>query len=400
MATKKTRQLEQFEAKAPPILVWKGQQQWQKPRYEVRYFHRRKVEVWSGYVRTSDVKGWVDNVRIKLFVEKWGRDHGGGLPTNGDILDWMDNDLYDEFDLTNLANSIVKNGVRQPIVITAKGTLLDGNRRYFAALLKLRDAETAGDKATLDMVTYLPAYVLSPACTKEDLDAVLVEENFVDDCRRAWPNFIKASKVFDAYKELRDAEVNRAVAITQLVERFGMKKAHVERWIKMMDFIEEFHDYHSSEDEETGRKPKDQYEIKWKTQKYFEYFDELSKTQVVKSLEGDPEFREKVFERLYDDDFISFVQIRKLPAIIGDRRARDKFILGTGTDAVKDAIDWVTVTGIAKKAMDVNDRIMSFKRFLDSLTVQDIDNLDKAVISALRDIANKVASAAVAVKGK
>ena len=400
MVTKKDRRLEQFQANAPSILVWKGQQPWQKPRHEVRYFHRRKTEVWSGYVQTRDVKGWVDNVRIALFVEKWKRDHSGQVPSNNDILDWMINDPYDEFHLTSLATSILKNGVRQPIVITSDGTLLDGNRRYFAASLQLREAEKEGDKSILDMVTYLPAFVLSPACTKEDLDAVLVEENFVDDCRMAWPNFIKASKVFEAYKDLREDGVNRLPAMSQLVERFGMKKAHVERWIKMMNFIEEFHDYHSSEDEETGRKSKDQYEIKWKTQKYFEYFDELSKTQVVKSLEGDVEFREKVFERLYDDDFVSFVQVRKLPAILADQRARDKFIQGTGADAVKEAIDWVTVTGIAKKSMDVNDRIVSFKRFLESLTAQDIGNLDLPVISALVDIAKTVVSMATAVKGK
>lgn len=400
MTSKRNQRLEKFQANAPPILVWKGQQQWQKPRYEVRYFHRRKVEVWSGYVRTKDVKGWVDNVRIALFVEKWKRDHAGGEPSNNDILDWMISDPYDEFHLTNLASSIIKNGVRQPIVITSEGILLDGNRRYFAASLQLREAEQEGDKATLEMVTYLPAFVLSPTCTKEDLDAVLVEENFVDDCRMAWPNFIKASKVFEAYKELRDDGVNRGPAISQLVERFGMKKAHVERWIKMMNFIEEFNDYHSAEDEETGRKPKDQYEIKWKTQKYFEYFDELSKTQVVKSLESDTEFRDKVFERLYDDDFVSFVQVRKLPAILADRRARDKFIQGTGTDAVKEAIDWVTVTGIAKKSMDVNDRIVSFKRFVETLTAQDIANLDLQVVAALGDIASTVASMAKAAKGK
>src|SRR6266849_696531 len=92
MANDTGQQAEQFKATPPPILVWTGQQDWQKPRYEVRFFHRRRVEVWSGYVPTKSIKGWVENVRIRLFVDKWRRDHGGALPTNEDILDWMQRD--------------------------------------------------------------------------------------------------------------------------------------------------------------------------------------------------------------------------------------------------------------------------------------------------------------------
>ncbi len=42
-----------FKATAPAILTWDGQQPWQGPRLEVRYFHRKKIDVWSGYVRRS-----------------------------------------------------------------------------------------------------------------------------------------------------------------------------------------------------------------------------------------------------------------------------------------------------------------------------------------------------------
>lgn len=388
----------QFQAKPPDILVWKGQQDWQKPRHEVRFFHRRKVEVWSGYVKTPNIKGWVDNVRIELFVEKWKRDHNGTLPTNDEILDWMLSDPYDEFDLSSLGNSIVKNGVRQPIVITADGVLLDGNRRYFSSLFKFRHAEKTGDKPMLDMVSQLPAYVLSPSCTREDLDAVLVEENFVDDCRRQWPRFIKAGKVFSAYQSLRENGSSKATATAELVERFGEKKSQVDRWIRMMDFIEEFYDYHINGDEDNGRPPKDEFEVKWQVQKYFEYFDELTKPEVMRTLEADPELREKVLQRLYDEDFISFKQIRSLPAIKSDLRARDKFMLGDGKKAVEDAINWLTATGITKKALDVNDRIMSFLKFIGTLTANDIDKLDLRTIEALEEISAKVADMANAVK--
>ena len=117
------------------------------------------------------------------------------------------------------------------------------------------------------------------------------------------------------------------------------------------------------------------------SEKYFEYFDELTKTQVVNTLNSDAELREKVFERLYDGDFASFAQIRKLPAIAADRRARDLFITGDGQKAVSDAIQWITIAGIAKKAMANDDRIIGFKTFLESMSAQEIAALDPLAVA-------------------
>lgn len=400
MAKQKDENIAKFQSDPPEILRWKGQELWQVPRYEVRYFHHKKVEGWSGHVKTKDIKGWVDNVRIALFVEKWKRDHADADPTNEEILDWMLIDTYKEFDLHSLGDSIVKNGVRQAVVLKHDGTLLDGNRRYFASLHKLREAEKKGDVSVVKMVTYLPAFVLSPACSYEDIDAVLVEENFVESCRREWPSFIRANKVFEAYKDMKESGTSKIPAVSKLSERFGMEKSKVERWIKMMNFIEEFHDYHTEDDDEIGRVAKDEYEVKWRSQKYFEYFDELTKTDVVKTLDSDLELKDKVLERLYDEDFQSFKQIRSLPAIASDLRARDKFMLGDGKSAVSEAIDWVTVTGITKKALNVSDRIFSFLKFLGSLTAQDINRMDLETIEALKEMSEKVAEMANSIKGQ
>jgi len=390
--------VEKFQASAPDILNWDGQNEWQRPRHEVRYFHHIPVQGWSGYVKTTDVHGWVNNVRIALFVEKWMRDNKGNSPTNEEILDWMVTDPYNEFELQSLGESIIKNGVRQAIVVKADGTLLDGNRRYFASLYKLREAQKKGDVIAEQMVAYLPAFVLSPACSEADYDAVLVEENFVDDCRRPWPHYIRAQRVHEAFKDFIIRGHSRAGAISTLVERFGMKKSHVERWIKMMDHIDDFHVYHVSEDDETGKVAKDEFEVKWQSQKYFEYFDELTKPSVAKALDADLELRDKVFDRLFDNDFKNFKQIRSLPAIAADLHARSKFMLGQGQAAVEEAIDWVSVVGLTKKALQVNDRILSFAKFLGSLTANDIDRIDLPTVSALRDISEMVAEMADAIR--
>lgn len=398
MKNSEEKNLNKFQIDPPKILRWAGQEKWQEPRYEVRYFHHRKVEGWSGYVKTRDIIGWVENVRIALFVEKWKRDNSDQNPTNEEILDWMLTDQYKEFDLASLGDSIVKNGVRQAVVLMHDGTLLDGNRRYFASLHKLRESEKKADTLTMKMVNYLPAFVLSPACTHEDLDAVLVEENFVESCRKEWPSFIRAGQVFDKYKELSVSRISKSAAISQLAERFGMEKGKIDRWIKMMNLIDEFHDYHTEMDEEEGREPKDEYEVKWRSQKYFEYFDELTKSSVARTLDSDPELKDKVMDRLYDEEFQSFKQIRSLPAIAADIRARDKFMLGEGKSAVTDAIDWVTVTGVTKKALNVNDRVLSFLRFLSNLTAQDMDKMELDTIEALQEISEKVADMASVVK--
>lgn len=387
----------EFKATPPTILTWEGQQPWQEPRLEVRYFHNKKIDVWSGYVKTRAIKGWVDNVRIELFVEKWKRDHRGVLPSNDDILEWMMRDQYDEFKLPELAESIVKNGVRQPVVVTSNGDLLDGNRRYFASLMKFNDAENKGDRTTLGMVSQLPAYVLSPSCMKADFDSVLVEENFVDDCREKWPNFIMARKVHEAFKEMKSAGVSKRDAFQDLTERYGITRSRVDYYIKAMDAIEEFEDFHLEEDEEEGKVPKDAYEIKWKAQRYFDHFAELSSSRVQKVLENDSDFRAKVFERLFDGDFVNYTQIRKLPMIAVDRLARGKFMMGIGQEAVKEAIEWVTITVVAKKAINNDERIASFKHFLENLGAKEIDELDPISITELEEISEKVVEMAKAV---
>jgi hypothetical protein len=400
MVTEGTKEAKEFKATAPPILEWDGQQSWQKPRLEVRYFHKKKIDVWSGYVRTRDIKGWVDNVRIELFLEKWKKDHAGALPTNEDILDWMMRDQNEEFELQELAGSIVKNGVRQPVVITSNGDLLDGNRRYFAALMRLREAEKNGDVATLTMVSQLPAYVLSPSCDKPDFESVLVEENFVDDYRKKWPNFIRARKVYEAFRDLRQTGMTKRDAYTHLMERFGVPRSRLDYYINGMDAFQEFSDFHLEEDEETGKVPKDSYDVQWKAQEFFDHFAELSKSSIQKSLTSDPEFRNKVYERIFDGDFVNFTLIRKIPAIAADRRARDKFMLGEGKKAVEEAIDWVTVTGVAKKALNNNDRITTFKRFLENLNAQEISSLDPVAVNELDEILKTVVRMAKAVHDK
>jgi hypothetical protein len=349
-------------------------------------------------VKTTDIQGWVDNVRIELFVQKWKRDHGGATPNNEDILDWMISDPNNEFNLQELGESIIRNGVRQQIAIKADGTLLDGNRRYFSSLFKLREAQKSGDTTSEKMVEYLPAFVLGPTCTEDDYNAVLVEENFVDDCRKPWPNFIKAQRVFESFRDLIDRDYSRSAAISTIAGNFGKSKPQVERWIKMMNHIEDFHLFHSTEDEDVGKTAKDEYDIKWKSQEYFEYFDELTKNEVMRSLDNDSELREKVFERLFNDDFKNFKQIRSLPAISANVRAREKFMLLDGKDAVDQAIEWVNVVGLTKKALQVNDRIISFAKFLGSLTANDIERLDVPSIEALQEISVLVTEMAKTVK--
>ena len=170
-------------------------------------------------------------------------------------------------------------------------------------------------------------------------------------------------------------------------------------------FVSEDHDVGRDENDESEsdddsfmRAAKDEFEVKWQSQKYFEYFDELTKPVVAKALDADLELRDKVFDRLFDNDFRNFKQIRSLPAIAADLRARDKFMLGDGEAAVNEAIDWVSVVGLTKKALQVNDRILSFAKFLGSLTASDIDRIDLLTVSALREISDKVAEMADAIR--
>ena len=165
----------------------------ESPRHTTRRFHGREVPLWQGYVHVDDVEGYVENIRLQFYLNQWQsqQKESGRVPSTDEVYQIMveaDNaekrDSARPFHIERIADSIIRNNVREPIIICylgdGKTELWDGNRRFFGTKHIMETHEHADAR---QMAQWLPAYVYLPSGrAKEDEQVkhdILVECNFV-----------------------------------------------------------------------------------------------------------------------------------------------------------------------------------------------------------------------------
>ena len=246
-------------------------------------FHGRDVPMMSGFVKTTDINLWDKNERLDIhlnqFQQKFGR-----KPTPVELLDIMLSKLElpgvtetDQFEITDLARSIAVNGVQKPPILAVDGTPLDGNRRITACHYILNNDEF--DATQKQRVEYLFVWQLTEHTTADERDAVVVALNFESDCKQAWPEYVKARKVYDEWQSIlalqpttpgpkKQAKLKRELSMKFAL---GPETTVVNRYLRMVDWAIDF------EDHQINTRGKDEYTVKHRTDKEFQYFDELSK---------------------------------------------------------------------------------------------------------------------------
>ncbi len=222
-----------------------------QPVKPVPVFHTREVAVNQGYVRTRDLDLWDSNERIEIHLQQFQRKHGR-KPNPEELLEIMFSRLKlegvtenDQFAIPALARSIATNGLRKPPILSSDGRLLDGNRRLAACyFILMHDGFTTEQKKRVE---YILVWQLTEHSTPDDEDAVIVSLNFEDDHKQAWPEYVKARKVFDEYESALHLEGGRVPADRQreLKREVSMKFAlgadltTVNRYIKMVQMAKE-----------------------------------------------------------------------------------------------------------------------------------------------------------------
>ena len=95
-------------------------------------FHNEEIDTYRTSVSFEEIEYWPGNLRTVLHFSKLEKEFGKKLVDI--VLSDLTNFLAkrDELKLTHLARSIGLNGVRVPLILLDDGTLLDGNRRFFA----------------------------------------------------------------------------------------------------------------------------------------------------------------------------------------------------------------------------------------------------------------------------
>lgn len=347
-------------------------------------FHTRPVPMVSGFVKLSDLQLWDGNERLDIHLAQF-QQARGRKPTQTELVQIMTNVLKmpgspagDEFDIPALARSIATNGVQKPPILSYDGTLLDGNRRVTACHYILGSDEFDAEEKR--RAEYIFVWRLTEHATAEDREAVVVALNFESACKKEWPDYIKARKVYDEWHSMLAREVRtpgpqrQAEMKRELSKKFalGPDTNTVNRYLKMIDWANEFEEYLIND---RGR---DAFEVQHASNTYFQYFDELAKGAkpggVAHTLNQDEAYKHLVFDLLHQGKFKNFAAIRKLKYLDEDTRqgllrGRDEADLETAQDKVEEALDAAHARNAEVREVGANVRIESFVKFLEQLPV-------------------------------
>jgi hypothetical protein len=357
------------------------------PVYPRPFFHGTEIPMNGGFVKTTDVRLWSENERLEIHLGQF-RQKYGRAPSSEELLDIMlskmdlpgipEDEKKDQFEIEQLARSIAGNGVRKPPIIDLDGTLLDGNRRLTACYYILNSDEFTSDEKA--RVEYIYVWQLTEHATDPERNLVVVSLNFEDDCKKEWPHYVKARKVYTEWQGMlaleqrvpspqRQAQLKR-----ELSKKFalGPDPSTVNRYIRMVDWANEFEDYH------IGAKQRDEYETKHRADRYFQYFDELSKGTtsggVSYVLNQDEGFKHLAFDLLFDGKFRNWRQIRELRFIADNPDARSALLKARKEEDVEMAEDHIeNAMAIARhqraenREVGANQRIETFVKWLEEL---------------------------------
>jgi ParB/Sulfiredoxin domain len=102
-------------------------------------FHNRSLDVYPTEIKFEEIEFWPENYRTVLAFDILEAQKSKRLSRISleEITDFLAH--RDDFELVDLAHSIERNGLRVPLIVLDDGTLLDGNRRYFACSYLLRN---------------------------------------------------------------------------------------------------------------------------------------------------------------------------------------------------------------------------------------------------------------------
>ncbi len=353
-------------------------------------FHGRDVAMNGGFVKTTDIALWDGNERLEIHLGQF-EQKNGRRPYPDELLSIMlsemdlpgipEEERKDQFEIVQLARSIAVNGVRKPPIIDSDGTLLDGNRRVAACFYILNTDEFNSEQKQL--VEYLYVWQLTEHATEDERNAVVVALNFEPDCKQDWPEYVKARKVYAEWQAMLAAEPRtpgsqrQAAMKRELSMRFalGPDTAVVNRYLKMVDWAKEFELY------QINQNNKDEYEVKHRANRYFQYFDELAKGTrpggVAYALEQSEAFKHLVFDLLFDGKFRNWRQIRELKFIYDNEEAREALERARkepdaemAEDHLENAMSLARNQRAEMRELGANSRIEVFVKWLEELPIK------------------------------
>ncbi|MFC1678651.1 ParB/Srx family N-terminal domain-containing protein [Elusimicrobiota bacterium] len=345
-------------------------------------FRGRSVPMLKLDIPVRDIELWDNNYRLETHLAQF-EDKNGRKPSPLELLDIMlskmdlpgipDDKRIDQFEIIALAHSIAENGVRKPPIVDVDMTLLDGNRRVAACRYILGSDEFTSAQKSRAEATH--CWQLTPYANDRDREAIIVSLNFEDDCKEPWPEYVKARMVYERWQSMLALEDNLTPArekalLKELRKIFADDASKTTKYLTMMGFVQEFEEYQINE---VGH---DTYEAKHRADRYFQYFDELTKGKspggVYHTLGQRETLKKLVFDLLYQGKFKNWRLIRSLKYSDEDTvselaRALEETDLRIAKDLVEDALHGAHARAKETREVGANTRIKSFTEWLEAL---------------------------------
>jgi hypothetical protein len=325
-------------------------------------------------VKVESIKGWQDNPRIRVLVAQF-RNNMGRDPDQDDIYELMKSD--ENSDLKRLRDDIISNGVRHPVWLSKNGKLLDGNRRYFAVRYAL---ESLGESDTRRMaISTVPAYVLTENSDEEAERRVVVQMNFSDDLKKAWPDLVKAMMVYEDHQT--------GLSERALQQKYDWSSSKVKSAIRTYGIIEEFRAFatedKNDEDPDAGGLGKSDNEANDIANKHYQKFNEAQKS-FREALDTDTDFKRAFFRMLAADKFNSWAEVRTVHAAWSDPSIKPVLLSNDPESADKARIMVEAKKKGVVTAISNEQRIREFTNFMGTMKIEDVTRLAPEVLSELQ----------------
>lgn len=208
------------------------------PRLEL--FHDDWIKVQPKELSLSEITYWPQNDRTKFTFERLERlekKQLAEIPLEK-IVEFVTGLPLHK--LGPLARSIERNGVRVPLIVLDDGTLLDGNRRFFACHL-IRQQALKEKRPEPESIHRIPVWeIKSSDLSPRQRLKILAEANFVPDLKLAWPDGAKAKVVEDYYKACLASKQDHDQAIEDISSIFAISPSIATQWLETIQVANEF----------------------------------------------------------------------------------------------------------------------------------------------------------------
>ena len=344
---------------------------------ETRYFNGTSIALYRTEGDASQIKGWVDNPRVEMILNRWRNvNHmsGDASPDDDEMLKLMLD--YDDgsFTIQDLGEDVKRNGVREPIIVTWDGTLIDGNRRKFAVMWAL-SSKGGTSPEQHHRLARTPMFVLPEGASNDDKQSIIIQENYAESLKREWPQVVTNGRIYRRYQDFSnhfptEQELDIRRRVQREFPRFTVTdiRDRINTWNLIEEFRTDYGDDDNEDDLEAG------------INRSFQYFRQANDTYRNRNVFAEPEFKELLFRGIQQDLFPSFASVRRLEDIYRNPQATEIFLGGEGLSGRALTSHFNRAT--AEAGREEATRNLTLVRRLESI-IDGIDNLTSAELAEI-----------------